>query len=88
MEHYMELSDGKAPRIFQEAAWLFANLEGMEGLEEWTLEPGVQESFATFMKMMELYKKAPSDQMRANIMKLFGNTYFFEYFFLRNITYY
>ena len=88
IEHYMELSDGQAPRIFQEAVWLFGNLEGVEGMDEWTLQPGVKESFYAFMKMMQEYKKNPNSVVRNNILSSFGNTYYFEYFFLRNITYY
>jgi hypothetical protein len=88
MEHYIELSDGNAPRIFQEALWLFGNLEGVEGMDQWTLEPSVKESFQAFMQMMQLYKKNPSNVLKANIMNRFGNTYYFEYFFLRDITYY
>ena len=88
IEHYMELSDGYAPRIFQEAIWLFGNLEGVEGMDEWTLEPGVKESFQAFMQMMQQYKKSPNNVIRNTIMARFGNTYYFEYFFLRNITYY
>ncbi len=88
IEHYMELSDGYAPRIFQEAIWLFGNLERVDGIDEWTLEPGVKESFQAFMQMMEQYRKAPNNVLRNTIMARFGNTYYFEYFFLRNITYY
>ena len=88
IEHYMELSGGKAPRIFQEAIWLFGNLEGVEGMDEWTLEPGVKESFQGFMQMIQQYKKTPSNMLRNNIMARFGTTYYFEYFFLRNLTYY
>lgn len=32
------------PRIFQEAAWLFVNMQGQEGLEEWELAAGVHEN--------------------------------------------
>ena len=88
MEHYLELSNGDAPRIFQEAVWLYGNLEGVEGMDEWTLEPGVKESFQAFMSMMQKMKQSPSPILKDNIMASFGDTYYFEYFFLKNITYY
>ena len=88
LEHYMELSKGDAPRIFQEAAWLFANLEGMEGLENWELESGVKESFEGFMQLMEQYHQKPSQAMQNTLLQRYGNTYYFDYFFLRNITYF
>ena len=89
-EHYYELNEGKhVPRIFQEAAWLFANLQGQEGLDEWQLDDGVQENFYKFMKLMEQLRKDPNNsQVRSFLYNNFGTTYYFEYFFLKNITYY
>ena len=88
-EHYVQLKDGEnIPRIFQEAAWLFANMEGLEGLEEWTLEDGVKERFASFMELMLQYRKAPSAKLRTFMLDNYGTTYYFEYFFLKDITYY
>jgi len=88
-EHYMELvGDRPVPRIFQEAAWLFANLGGMDGLEEWQLENGVKESFSALMQQMEQFKKTPNSQAQQWLKERFGNTYYFDFFYLRNITYY
>ena len=89
-EHYYELNDGQhVPRIFQEAAWLFANLQGQEGLEEWQLDKGVKENFYQFMKLMEQIKANPNNsQARTILYDNYSETYYFEYFFLRNITYY
>ena len=89
-EHYMSLvGNNSVPRIFQEAAWLFANLGGMEGLEDWTLEDGVKESFSSFMQMMQQVNKSPNGQQQKQLLlQRFGDTYYFEFFFLRNITYY
>ena len=89
LEHYYEINkNGHLPRIFQEAAWLFANLEGQEGLDEWQLDKGVQESFYEFMKLMEQFRKQPSGQLRQWLYEKYGDTYYFEFFFLRDITYY
>ena len=88
-EHYYEMSaDRHMPRIFQEAAWLFANLQGQEGLDEWQLDNGVQKDFYEFMKLMQQYRKQPSNQLRQYLYDKYGDTYYFEYFFLGNITYY
>ncbi len=88
-EHFMELNGDKpVPRIFQEAAWLFANLQGMEGLEEWTLEDGVRENFYAFMQLMEKAKRSRSGMEKHLLKERYGDTYYFEFFFLRNITYF
>lgn len=90
LEHYYHLCGNRPlPRIFQEAAWLFANLEGQEGLDEWQLEPGVRESFSGFMKLMQQYRQQPRNPLlRQYLYDQYGQTYYFEYFFLRDITYY
>ena len=88
-EHYVELKNsGNIPRIFQEAAWLFANMEGQEGLDEWELAPGVKESFNAFMQLMQQYSKSHDGYLRQSLYERFGTTYYFEYFFLKDITYY
>ena len=88
-EHFVELNGDKdVPRIFQEAAWLFANMQGQEGLDEWVLEPGVKENFSAFMQMMQQSQQASNVNNKRLIYEKFKNTYFFEYFFLKNITYY
>ena len=88
-DHYIELhGDGDVPRIFQEAAWLFANMQGQEGLDEWVLEPGVTESFNGFMQQMQQLSKARNKNMRQILYPYFGTTYYYEYFFLKDITYY
>lgn len=89
-DHYVQLNgeENMPPRIFQEAAWLFANMEGQEGLDEWSLEPGVQENFSGFMRLLQQYKQAPSPSNRKYIYDYYGKTYYFEFFFLRDITYY
>ena len=88
-QHYIDLkTDGNIPRIFQEAAWLYANLEGMEGLDQWTLAKGVKENFYAFMELMEQYRKSPNGKLKRYLYENYGTTYYFEYFFLRDITYY
>ena len=89
LEHYYALNGRRSlPRIFQEAAWLFANMQGQQGLEEWALEDGVKESFYTFMELMEKFRQAPNNRLKQYLYEKYGNTYYFEFFFLRNITYY
>ena len=89
-EHYMKLNgeENIPPRIFQEAAWLFANMEGMQGLDEWVLQPGVKENFNGFMQQLQQFSKTQNPSIRQSLYQYFGNTYYFEYFFLKNITYY
>jgi hypothetical protein len=74
------------PRIMQEAAWLFGNLEQQDFVHELPIDKSVKDNLNGFMSMMKQYQGMP--QMRDYLLQSYGNTYFFEYFFLRNITYY
>ncbi len=89
-DHYVKLNgeDNMPPRIFQEAAWLFANMEGQQGLDEWVLQPGVKENFNAFMQQLQIFSRTQDPNIRQSLYQNFGNTYYFEYFFLKNITYY
>ena len=87
-QHFIDINgDRPMPRIFQEAAWLFANMEGMEGLDEWVLEKGVKENLVSFMQTLQ-NKNLSSSQKRKYLYQSHGQTYYFEYFFLKDITYY
>ena len=89
-DHYVKLNgeEKMPPRIFQEAAWLFANMQGQEGLDEWVLTPGVKEDFGAFMQLMQQFKQTRSASVKRQLFDKFGKTYYFEYFFLKDITYY
>ena len=78
--------DDGVPRIIQEAAWLFGNLEQQEFIHELPFDNSVKESFKGFIGMMKQYQGMP--QMKDFLYQTYGNTYYFEYFFLRDITYY
>ena len=88
-DHFMELNGNRpVPRIFQEAAWLFANMMNMEGLDEWELGPGIRENFNSFMQLVAQSNKSPNPQIKQMLLDKYGNTYYFDFFFLRNLTYY
>ena len=85
-EKYLNLESTRSiPRIMQEAAWLFGNLEQQDFIHELPIDKSVKDNLNDFMTMMQQYKGSP--QLRDYLMQKYGNTYYFEYFFLRNITY-
>ena len=86
-EKYLNLHpDSAVPRIIQEAAWLFGNLEQLDFIHELPFDNSVKENFKGFIGMMKQYQGMP--QMKSYLYQSYGNTYYFEYFFLRDITYY
>ena len=87
--HYVELlPNGNIPRIYQEAAYLFANMQQRDDTEELPLDENVKKNFHAFMNQMQQYKGAPVQQLRGALYPSFGNTYYYEYFFLKDITYF
>jgi hypothetical protein len=78
--------DQPVPRIIQEAAYLFGVLGQQDFVDILPIEPSVKASFQGFMEMMKQYQGMP--QLRDYLYQRYGNTYYFEYFFLKDITYY
>ena len=88
LSHYAELRPhDHLPRIFQEAAYLFANMQQRDDIEEMPVDNSVKNSFRAFMSQMQQYRGAPR-QARSALYPSFGDTYYYEYFFLKDITYF
>ena len=88
-EQYLNLHPNRpVPRIFQEAAYLFGNMEQLSFTEELPIDKSVKENFQGFMQMMQQCQWKPNGQVRKYLYQRYGNTYYFEYFFLKDITYY
>ena len=82
--------NGLIPRIIQEAAYLFGNLQHQAFIEQMPFDKSVKDSFYDFMKVMEQAQARGQSfrQLRTYLYEKYGNTYYFEYFFLKDITYY
>lgn len=88
-EQYLNLlSDKPVPRIFQEAAYLFGNVNHLPFTEELPIDREVKENFRGFVQLMQQCQGKPNEQFRNYIYQRYGHTYYFEYFFLKDITYY
>ena len=74
------------PRIFQEAAYLFADMQNKD-VRSLPFDQGVIRSYEAFMQQLQRYDGATLEQAKTVLYPYFGNTYFYEYFFLKDITY-
>jgi hypothetical protein len=63
-------------------------MQGQEGLDEWVLQPGVKESLSSFMQQTKQYRKMHNGNLRQLMYRDYGTTYYYEFFFLQDITYY
>ena len=50
-------------------------------------DQGVIRSYEAFMQQLQRYDGATLEQAKTVLYPYFGNTYFYEYFFLKDITY-
>lgn len=88
-EHYVNMHpNGPVPRIFQEAAYLFGNMEHLSFTEELPVDQNVKESLSGFIQVMQQCNWKPNAQVRNYLYQRYGTTYYFEFFFLKDITYY
>ena len=83
--HYTRLyPQGPIPHIFQEAAYLFGKLEKKPDIDKFPFDKSVIKTYNAFMKEAEKYNNQSVEFGRTALYPFFGNTYFFEYYYLRN----
>ena len=84
--HYTHLfPKGPIPRIFQEAAILFGNIENRPNVNNLPFDRGVRESFAAFVKEAQKYDGQQAIVGRTDLYPTFGNTYYFYFYFLQDM---
>ena len=82
--HYARLfPQGPMPRLFQEGAYLFGKIEGRADIDKMPFDKSVKESYAAFMKEAVKYDNRSVDIGRVALYPFFGDTYFYEYYFLK-----
>ena len=84
--HYAKLfPQGPIPRIFQEAAILFGNMEHLPNMDKMPFDKGVRENYVAFMREGRKYDGQQAIVGRTALYPFFGNTYFFYYYFLQDM---
>ena len=76
---------GPIPRIFQEAAVLFANIENIPIPVRAPFDKGVRDHFNAFAKEGKKYDGQQAIVGRTALYPFYGNTYFFYYYFLEDM---
>jgi hypothetical protein len=87
MSRYAELHPEGVPRIFMEAACLFGHMQNLDFIKDMPNQD-ILRSFNDFMQQLEQNKDRSLTEIRKILYPQFGNTYYFEYFFLKDITYF
>ena len=85
-KRYAELRKNSAmPRIFQEAAYLFAMMGKGPNPDLLRIDKGVKDTYATFAREAKKYDRQQAIIGRTALHPFFGNTYFFYYYFLQDM---
>jgi hypothetical protein len=83
--NYVKLHpDGHMPRYFQEAAYLYGMLEERPGINQMPFDQSVKLSFDSFMQAAERYENATVDVGREGL-KAFSDTYYYDYYLMREL---
>ena len=82
---YAVLHQGKnMPRHYQEAAYLYGNLEHNVDISRMPFEAQVKEDYENFMKLAQSCAGMTEAQMRPIFYPRFGHTFYYDYFLIRN----
>lgn len=89
LQRYMELRPhATLPRIFQEAAYLFGNMQELDIVHSYPFDQNVKDTFKDFIQQLKQYEGRSLHEVRSSLLPYYGHTYYYEYFFLKDITYF
>lgn len=85
LENYARLHpDGPMPRAYQEAAYLYGKMQRRPNLDRMPFDAGIKETFERFASTAEPYSK-DIQVAREALYPFFGETYFYDYFTMKNL---
>jgi hypothetical protein len=73
------------PRHYQEAAYLYGNLEHKVDISRMPFDKGVIDSYNQFMKEAQQNHNMSESQLAAMLYPRFGNTFYYNYFLRRGV---
>ena len=76
---------GPMPRYYQEAAWLYGKLQGRENLDQMPFDKSVKNDFDHFMQAAQPYDGAGVEEVRKALYPLFGRSYYYDYYAMREL---
>ena len=76
--------EGPMPRYYQEAAWLYGQMEERPDMDLLPFDQGVKDTFQRFMKAAEPYDNADVEDAR-NALTFFNQTYYYDYYLMSRL---
>ncbi|MBR2607211.1 MAG: hypothetical protein IKC70_04700 [Bacteroidaceae bacterium] len=81
---YTHMHQMRIPTHYQEALLLYANIDHRADISKIKFDKSVQQRFQEFTKMIQKYK-GKSKELESYFKEQFGDTYWYYYFFVRDI---
>lgn len=79
-------TDGVIPRYYQEAAFLYGNLERNVDISHMPFDPSIPAGYAAFMQAArQQYAGKSEEQLKDLLWARFGDTFYYNYFLMRNM---
>ncbi|MDE6854690.1 MAG: hypothetical protein K2J38_06490, partial [Muribaculaceae bacterium] len=75
----------RLPKHYQEACILYSSLEGKYDWHQFNIDPIVAKRFQRFLAMAQKYSKMPDESNLETFRPEFGDTFWYYYFFVKNI---
>lgn len=83
---YAQLHQGEPmPRHYQEAALMYGNLEHTVDISRMPFDQAVVDNYQAFMQFAQQCQGMNNEQMKHAFRPRFGNTFFYNYFLLRDL---
>lgn len=75
----------RIPRYYQEAAYLYAKLVEDPAVENMPFDESVKSSYESFMTAASNYDNQTVEVCREGLYPLFGDTYYYDYYMMKNL---
>ena len=76
---------GPMPRYYQEAAYLYIEMEESPNVGNMPFSPGIKEGFERFATTMSDYDGRDVAVAREELFPFFGDTYYYDYYTMSNL---
>ena len=73
------------PVHFQEAALLYGHLEHTVDISQMPFDPAIRKNYDAFVREADHYANLGEEAMAQMLYPLFGQTFYYEYYFVRNL---
>jgi hypothetical protein len=84
-EYALRHPRGPIPRYYQEAAYLYGRKEHRPEVEAMPFDTSVKESFRRFMSVAPNYYNEDMEVVRQGLYPLFGDTYYYDYYAMKQL---